>query len=71
VARREKGPEEVKPQAVVPAEEPQLPRIDRETQARIGSQLRSMYDELAKEPIPDHLLDLLRKLGDGDPPKTS
>ncbi len=31
-------------------------------QAHIGRQLRSMYDEVLKEPVPDRLRELLRQL---------
>lgn len=36
-------------------------------QAHIGRQVRAMFDEVAEEPIPDHLLQLLKDLDrDGD-----
>ncbi|WP_158008078.1 NepR family anti-sigma factor [Methyloceanibacter superfactus] len=31
-------------------------------QAHIGRQVRAMFDEVAEEPIPDHLLRLLKEL---------
>jgi hypothetical protein len=31
-------------------------------QAHIGRQVRAMFDEVAEEPIPDHLLQLLKDL---------
>jgi hypothetical protein len=31
-------------------------------QAHIGRQLRSLYDEVLKEPVPDRLRDLLQQL---------
>jgi len=31
-------------------------------QAHIGRQVRAMFDEVAQEPIPDHLLRLLKEL---------
>ena len=33
-----------------------------ELQAHIGRQLRSLYDEVLKEPVPDHLRELLAEL---------
>ena len=33
-----------------------------ELQAHIGRQLRSLYDEVLKEPVPDHLRALLAEL---------
>jgi len=36
-------------------------------QAHIGRQVRAMFDEVAEEPVPDHLLKLLQDLDrDGD-----
>jgi hypothetical protein len=34
-------------------------------QAHIGRQVRAMFDEVAEEPIPDHLLRLLQDLDRG------
>lgn len=31
-------------------------------QAHIGRQVRAMFDEVAQEPVPDHLLQLLKDL---------
>jgi Anti-sigma factor NepR len=33
-----------------------------ELQAHIGRQLRSLYDEMLKEPVPEHLRELLAEL---------
>jgi hypothetical protein len=41
-------------------------RLGREVQARIGQQLRAMYDEVVKEGVPQHIHDLVRRLGDQD-----
>jgi hypothetical protein len=41
-------------------------RLGRETQARIGQQLRAMYDDVVGQGIPDHINDLIRKLGQQD-----
>jgi Anti-sigma factor NepR len=41
------------------------PTLDREIQARIGDKLRSMYDELLEQPVPDRFKDLLDRLGQG------
>ena len=38
------------------------PRIDRQSQDRIGQELQAMYRELVEEPIPDRILDVLRAL---------
>jgi hypothetical protein len=36
-------------------------RSEERIQDRIGDELRKMYDHLLQEPVPDHLLDLLKK----------
>ena len=38
-------------------------KLDPDLQAHIGRQLRSLYDEVLQEPVPDHLRDLLQQLG--------
>lgn len=37
-------------------------KLARSQQAHIGSQLRAMYDDLVRAPIPDHLMELLNKV---------
>ncbi|ALK07944.1 NepR family anti-sigma factor [Blastochloris viridis] len=39
-----------------------LPRLDRDAQARIGEQLRAMYDELLQQPVPVRFVELLKDL---------
>lgn len=39
-------------------------RLGREVQARIGQQLRAMYDEVVKEGVPPHIADLVRRLSE-------
>jgi hypothetical protein len=41
--------------------------VSRVVQDLIGEQLRVMYDDLKDEPVPDHLLDLLKQLGKPKP----
>lgn len=38
------------------------PGLDRVIQARIGDNLRAMYDELLQQPVPDRFRDLLGEL---------
>lgn len=38
------------------------PQVDHRIQEAIGEGLRAMYESLKAEPIPDHLLELLKKL---------
>lgn len=49
---------------------PSEPTIDRASQTRIGDNLRSMYNELMQQPVPDRLMELLGRLDQGDREKT-
>ena len=51
-----------------PATTPHKPeaRLGREVQARIGQQLRSMYNDVVNQGVPQHLSDLVRRLTDQD-----
>lgn len=42
------------------------PRLDRNTQARLGEQLRAMYDDLLQQPIPDRFVELLKNLDENE-----
>lgn len=42
------------------------PGLDRVIQAQIGDKLRTLYGELADEPVPDRLVAILSKLGTTD-----
>ncbi len=44
--------------------------LNAEIQARIGHQLRAMYDDVVRQGVPDRFADMIRKL-DGGPPPTS
>jgi hypothetical protein len=39
-------------------------RLGREVQARIGQQLRAMYDDVVNQGVPQHISELIRKLGE-------
>lgn len=39
------------------------PSLDRVIQAQIGDKLRAMYGELAEQPVPDRLTQILDRLG--------
>jgi hypothetical protein len=41
-------------------------RLGREVQARIGQQLRAMYNDVVNQGVPQHLVDLVRRLSDQD-----
>ena len=43
------------------------PRIGPDLQDRLGRQLRAMYDQVRSEPIPERILDLLRRLDQTEP----
>ena len=53
----------VSPQAMAEPSASPNPSLDRAIQARIGDKLRSMYDELVDQPVPDRFKDLLDRLG--------
>jgi Anti-sigma factor NepR len=55
-------------QMATPAATPHKPeaRLGREIQARIGQQLRAMYNDVVSQGVPDHLADLVRRLSDQD-----
>lgn len=42
-------------------------RLGREVQARIGQQLRAMYNDVVSQGVPSHLTDLVRRLSDQEP----
>ena len=37
-------------------------KVDRRIQGEIGKQLRAVYEDVIKEPVPDRFLELLKKL---------
>jgi Anti-sigma factor NepR len=39
-------------------------RLGREVQARIGQQLRAMYNDVVNQGVPQHLADLVRRLSE-------
>jgi Anti-sigma factor NepR len=41
-------------------------RLGREVQARIGQQLRAMYDDVVRQGVPTHIADLVRRLSEQD-----
>ena len=46
---------------------PREAQICPDIQDHIGQHLRAMYDRLTTEPVPDHFLDLLKRLGETGP----
>jgi Anti-sigma factor NepR len=41
-------------------------RLGREVQAKIGQQLRGLYDDVVNQGVPDHIADLVRRLTERD-----
>jgi hypothetical protein len=41
-------------------------RLGRDVQAKIGNQLRAIYDDVVKEGVPDRFIDLLKRLDKPD-----
>jgi anti-sigma factor NepR-like protein len=65
------APKDDKPEARDPMGRPVTQRksevrLGREVQARIGQQLRAMYDDVVSEGVPQHITDLVRRLSDQD-----
>jgi hypothetical protein len=46
--------------------DPEKARNIRARQRAIGRELRRLYDNVAKEPVPDDFLDLLHKIDEGE-----
>lgn len=40
--------------------------LDKETQSKIGQQLRAMYDDVVRQGVPDRFSDLLKRLEEGE-----
>ena len=40
--------------------------LGRDIQVKIGQHLRTMYDEVVKQGVPDHLSELLQRLDESD-----
>jgi aromatic ring-cleaving dioxygenase len=59
-------PEKAEAQTVGRPAIPQRPevRLGREVQARIGQQLRAMYDDVVNQGVPSHITDLVRRLSE-------
>jgi hypothetical protein len=65
------APDPEQPDTQEPMGKPATPqksdvRLGREVQARIGQQLRAMYDDVVNQGVPSHIADLVRKLSEQD-----
>jgi hypothetical protein len=47
-----------------PSEKPA--KLSREVQARLGQQLRAMYDDVVNQGVPDRFTDLINRIKPGD-----
>ena len=48
-----------------PSAIPRAPgRLGRDVQAKIGNQLRALYDDIVQEGVPDRFVELLQRLDD-------
>jgi hypothetical protein len=48
---------------------PKPAKLSREVQARLGQQLRAMYDEVLNEGVPDRFNDLVNRINGGNKDK--
>jgi hypothetical protein len=48
---------------------PKPAKLSREVQARLGQQLRAMYDEVLSEGVPDRFNDLVNRINGGSKDK--
>ena len=61
--KSEKPEKPMEKQTTQPAE---IVGLGRDIRAKIGQHLRTMYDEVVKEAVPEHLADLLNQLDKPD-----
>jgi hypothetical protein len=57
-----KGPDPQMNNEAAAGAKPRSGGLDRQIQAKIGQQLRSMYDEVVDQGVPDRFAELLKKL---------
>lgn len=48
-------------------EDLEQPTVDQKVQERLGRQLKALYDDVVKQPIPDRLLSLIAQLEEKQP----
>jgi hypothetical protein len=64
MTEKPKGPDPTMSNEAVAGAKPKSGGLDRQIQAKIGQQLRSMYDEVVDQGVPDRFAELLKKLDD-------
>lgn len=62
MTEKPKGPDPTMNNQAVAGAKPRSGGLDRQIQAKIGQQLRSMYDEVVDQGVPDRFAELLKKL---------
>lgn len=66
--RKPAGPDKPMEAASIRAKKPNAKpaKLSREVQARLGQQLRAMYDEVVDQGVPDRFTELLNQLDAGE-----
>jgi hypothetical protein len=62
MTEKPKGPDPQMSNQAVAGAKPRSGGLDRQIQAKIGQQLRAMYDDVVDQGVPDRFADLLKKL---------
>ncbi len=62
MTEKPKGPDPTMNSEAVAGAKPKSGGLDRQIQAKIGQQLRAMYDEVVDQGVPDRFSELLQKL---------
>ena len=62
MTEKPKGPDPNMNNPVEAGTKPRSGGLDRQIQAKIGQQLRAMYDEVVDQGVPDRFAELLKKL---------
>jgi hypothetical protein len=62
MTEKRKGPDPAMNSEAVAGAKPRSGGLDRQVQAKIGQQLRAMYDDVVDQGVPDRFAELLKKL---------
>lgn len=62
MSEKPKGPDPNMSNQTVADTKPKSGGLDRQVQAKIGQQLRAMYDDVVDQGVPDRFAELLKKL---------
>ena len=61
-SNKQKGAARAAPGGAVSEDSSPEPTLNRAIQERIGDNLRSLYDDLVQQPVPDRFVELLNRL---------